>query len=309
MSDALKTLMKQPFWVITLLIGVLLVVLPCVTVDKSYVWETHAPQTYWLLGLGLVLVLFSALAYWLAQVTGPAGAGNAGVDTSAVKESKGVMWTTIGGCEVRVTYGRIESYEAGAGTAVILPCNEYFDERSIRDTRTALGAYVARTFDGQVPDFIALVAQECRKRLNGVEQQRTDAEREVSFGAGKCLLLTRPLGRSTPIALVSTTTQRAGEGLVARSSHLFDGLRDLAAKLADERIAEITMALLGGGGLNEPLALMGLLLAATETIRYGQGGQRLKRVTIVLFKPDGNRAPAVEPGVARRALALIGWKG
>jgi hypothetical protein len=108
---------------------------------------------------------------------------------------------------------------------------------------------------------------------------------------------------------VSTTTQRAGEGLVARSSHLFDGLRDLASKLADERIAEITMALLGGGGLNEPLALMGLLLAVTETIRYGQGGQRLKRVTIVLFKPDGNRAPAVEPGVARRALALIGWKG
>jgi hypothetical protein len=312
MIDVLKTLAKQPFWVITLVIGAVLVALPCVTVDKSFRWESHPPNTYWLLGVGLALVLLSALAYGFTLVQGAAGAAGeaGGADLSAVKQSKGMLWTSVGSCEIRVTYGRIETHELAPGSAVVLPCNEYFDDRSVRDLRTALGSYVVRVFDGQAADLVALVAQECRKRLGeGVEQQKTEDERELSFGAGRCLLLGKPLGRSVPMALVSTTTQRVGQGMVARFSYLFDGMRELVARLADERISEITMPLLGGGGLNEPLALMGLLLAITETVRYGQGGQRMKRVTIVLFKPDGNRAAAVDPAVARRALGLIGRAG
>jgi hypothetical protein len=306
MMGALKTLMKQPFWVITLLIGVALVTLPCVTVDRDFHMQSHPPTTYWLLGVGLVLVLLSALAYGFALVIGPTAAAEGGADPSlaAVRELKGDLWTKISNCEIRVTYGRIESCEIHPGTAVVLPCNEYFDERSMRDRRTSLGSYVARKFDGQIAQFVELVGSECRNQLSGIEQQKTDTERKLSFGPGRCLLLAKPLGSSVPVALVSTTTERAGEGVVARFSHLFEGLRELAAKLSAERISEITTPLLGGGGLNEPLALMGLLLAATETIRYGQG-HRLRRLTLVLFKPDAQQTPRVEPIVARRALALI----
>lgn len=142
----------------------------------------------------------------------------------------------------------------------------------------------------------------------GAEQQKTHEKRAASFGAGRCLLLVKPLGHSVPVALVSTTTQRAGQGLSAQISYMFDGMRELVTRLADERINEVVMPMLGTGhgGIDAPLALVGLLLAVAEAARYGQGGQRPKRVTIVLFKKDASSPAEVNPVVVRRALALIG---
>jgi hypothetical protein len=315
MIDVLKTLARQPYWVIALVLGVGLVASACITVDKEFYWSTHPPSTLWLPGIGIVLLLLSFLAFAYTFISDRKDTANnllGGLDLTAVKESNGVHWTAVSGCEIRVEYGRIENYEPDAGTAIVLPCNEYFDDRCVGDTRTALGAYVNRVFDGHAPEFVSLVSEECRKKLGvGVEQQKTDDERAVSFGAGRCLLLTKPVGRSISVALVSTTTQRAGHGLASRISYLFDGMRDLVAKLADARINEIMMPVLGGGkgGIDAPLALVGLLLAVAEAARYGQGGQRLKRVTIVVFKRDQQNPPSIDPIVVRRALALIGSRG
>src|SRR5262249_40140788 len=135
-----------------------------------------------------------------------------------------------------------------------------------------------------------------------------DDERAESFGPGRCVLLIKPLNRSVSVALVSTTTQRAGEGLSARISYLFDGMREMVTRLADARLKEVTMPILGSGhgGIDPPLAFVGLLLALAEAARYGQGGQRLRRVTIVVFKPEPNGSAVVDKLVVRRALALIG---
>jgi len=124
------------------------------------------------------------------------------------------------------------------------------------------------------------------------------------------VLLLRPLGRSSPVALVSTTTQRAGQGLAARISYLFDGMRELVARLADARLNDVMMPILGAGhgGINTPLAFVGLLLAVAEAAEYGQGGQRLRRVTVVVFKRDAGTPAQVERVVIRRALALIGTR-
>jgi len=80
------------------------------------------------------------------------------------------------------------------------------------------------------------------------------------------------------VALVSTTTQRAGEGLSSRISYLFDGMRALVERLADARLTEVVMPLMGAGHghIEKPLALVGLLLAIAEVARYGQGSQRLR---------------------------------
>ncbi|MGO9995380.1 MAG: hypothetical protein ACLPTF_23080 [Steroidobacteraceae bacterium] len=313
MLDVLKTLAKQPYWTVALVLGSGLVALPCLTVDKGF--QVHPPTTYWPIGVGLCLLLLSGLAFGYTLVLKRAevvSGASGGLDLTAVKERNGVLWTTIDGCEIRCVYGRVEDQVSEPGTGVVLACNEYFDDRCVGDTSTALGAYVNRVFDGQATEFVSLVAQECRKKLGtGTEQQKTDDERALSFGAGRCLLLSKPLGRSVPLALVSTTTQRAGYGLAARISYLFDGMREVVAKLADFRINEIVMPVLGGGkgGIDAPLALVGLLLALAEAARYGQGGQRLKRVTVVVFKRDEQAPPAVDPVVVRRALALIGSRG
>jgi hypothetical protein len=156
---------------------------------------------------------------------------------------------------------------------------------------------------------MSFAKQECKRKLGqGTEQQKTEETRAESFGPGRCVLLMEPLKRSLPVALVSTTTQRAGQGLACRISYLFDGLRELAMRLADARLNEITMPILGAGhgGINPPLALVGLLLAVAEASRYGDGRQCMKKVTIVVFKRDANSLPQVDPVVVRRALALVG---
>jgi hypothetical protein len=81
-----------------------------------------------------------------------------------------------------------------------------------------LGAYVNRNFPAKIPEFIALSKEECKRRFGaGVEQQKTADERAVSFGPGRAVLLLKPLGHPVPVGLVSTTTQRCGQGLAARA--------------------------------------------------------------------------------------------
>jgi hypothetical protein len=62
----------------------------------------------------------------------------------------------------------------------------------------------------------------------------------------------------------------------------------------------------GHGGVYAPLALVGLLAAIAEVARYGQGAQRLRKVTIILYKRDQKSTADIAEVVVRRALALIG---
>lgn len=309
--DTLKALFKQPYWVIALVLGVGLVASPCVTIDKDYHWATHPPSTLVPVvpGIGLLILSVLAFGYSLSTKKKNEEGKGAGLDLARARENNGVMCTTVSGCEICVLSGRLQDYAPDAETVIVLPCNEYFDDRCAGDTKSALGAYVNRAFDGQVEAFISLVKDECRKKLGqGVEQQKTDDERAQSFGAGQCLLLRKPLGRSVTLALVSTTTQRAGQGLAARISYLFDGMREMVARLADARLTEVAMPILGAGHgrIDPPLAFVGLLLAVSEAARYGQGGQRLRKVTIIVFKRDTETPAEVDQAVVRRALALVG---
>ena len=310
MLDLLKALARQPWWLVVLVLGAMLVVLPTVTIrnDKGYALSTHPPTTFVPVGLGVFLIAVSIVGVWLTyRRTSPSAAG-AGLDLSRVAERDGALCTVVSDCEIRVVNGRIEQY-AHRGGVVALPCNEYFDDRCVDDTSSALGAYANTTFQGQVPAFLSLMKEEAAKRLGaGVEQRKTRDELGVSFGTGRCLLLQKPLGRSTHVAMISTTTQRAEEGLSSRISYLFDGMRSLVAQLADARLSDVVLPLMGSGHghIEKPLALVGLLLAIAEVAHYGQGSQRLRRVTVVVFQRDEKSLPEVDRSVVQRALALIG---
>jgi hypothetical protein len=315
MLDVLKALVKQPYWAVALILGAALVAFPCVTIDKDNHWATHPPSTLVPVSIGIALLLPSSAAFGLTLVwSRPVRAEEAGAgpDLTRVHESDGVLSATAGSCEIRVVQGRIEDCVHASGAAIVLPCNEYFDDHCVNDTRSALGAYVNRVFDGQVTGFVSLIRDECKRKLGaGTEQQKTDDERATSFGPGHCLLLIAPLGRSNPVALVSTTTQRAGEGLAARISYLFEGMHRLVSCLADARLNEVAMPVLGAGhgGIDTPLALVGLLLAVAEATRYGRGRRPLRKVTIVVFRKDANSPADVDQAVVRRALALVGSRG
>jgi hypothetical protein len=305
-----KTLLKQPFSVIALILGVLLVVLPYVQIDKDNHLTSHPRTSDMPVGVGIALLVVAAIAFALTvrekrKDTGAA----AGLDLSKVKEKDGEMSTCVSGCEIRVVQGLLENFASESDGVVVLPCNEYFDDKCAGDTKSSLGAYVNRAFEGSVDEFVSLVKNECREKLGpATSQQKTEAIRGDSYSAGRCLLLLNPLRRRTPVALVSTTTQRTGQGLASQISFLFAGMRELVTKLADARLNEVVMPVMGGGHgrIDPPLALVGLLLAVAEAARYGQGGQRLRKATIVVFKRDSHTPPQVDPTVVRRALALIG---
>ena len=127
----------------------------------------------------------------------------------------------------------------GNSSAIVLPCNEYFDDECARDPKSALGAYVNCIFCDQVDAFISLCKEEAKRRLGvGTEQQKTFDTRAPSFGPGKSILIRRPLGRGLPVVLVSTTTQRFGQGLTGKASYIFEGVCELVAQMQDARLEE-----------------------------------------------------------------------
>lgn len=230
----------------------------------------------------------------------------AGLDPKLVTENERAISTQVAGCEIITVAGRIEDYPAGDQTAAVLPCNEYFDDECAFDTGSALGAYVSRTFPGRVEDFMCHVKSECVTRLGpGVERQKKSQTCALSYGAGRALLMRGVLGSSVPIALLSTTTQRAGQGLLSRASFVFEAVCELVTCLADERLNHILTPILGAGhgGMDRSTAFVILVLALSEAIRYVPG-RPLRSATIVNFRTDEKSPTQVDPVIVRRALAL-----
>lgn len=232
-------------------------------------------------------------------------------NTSNVWECAGGFRASVGASEISIVAGRIEEHPVGPDAVVALPCNEYFEDQCTSDTRTALGVYITRQCAEHASTFSELVKLQCRSRFGvGTTQQKTLEESGVSHGPGRAILVPDPSKRSAGIVLVSTTTQRAGRGLAARMSYVFDGVRELFELLADKRITEVVMPVLGSGhgGIDPPLALAGLVLALAEAARYGPDRQQRKKITIVVFQRAKNDPPDVAPDGIRKALELVSNK-
>ena len=308
MKEVFKFLSKQPVWILGMILGTALTALPCVTIDKDNHFNSHPPSTLIPVAIGLALIVFSIFSFFFVSVRKSQGE-ESGLDFTLLEEDGSAVQTTVSGCTIRVIEGRIEEHANSRDIAVALPCNEYFDDGCVEDTRSALGSFVARAFDGRASEFVALSLAECRNRLGpGTIRPKSEGKQAISFGFGQCILLRQPFGCLGSVALVSTTTQRSGEGLASRISYLFSGIDQLTSRLADARLNEVVMPIFGAGhgGVAPPMALVGLLLALAEAARYGQGGKRLRRATVVVFKATSEGKPQVDRVVVRRALALVG---
>ena len=83
----------------------------------------HAPaNNYWLVAVGIALLILSGFAFGYSLLSARETKKNdigGGIDLARVKESKGALWTIVGGCEIRVISGRIEVCEGAPGFAIV----------------------------------------------------------------------------------------------------------------------------------------------------------------------------------------------
>jgi hypothetical protein len=109
--EVLKALIKQPYWVISLVLGAAFLALTCVTVDKDSHWSTHPPGTLWLAIVGIALLVLSVAGFGLTLWRrGDLGAGGLeGLDPKRVKKCGTALCTNVAGCEIRVVKGGLRN--------------------------------------------------------------------------------------------------------------------------------------------------------------------------------------------------------
>lgn len=227
--------------------------------------------------------------------------------TSGITGTNEECRTLIGRTEVLVHFGDIGSCDSkDAGAVVALPANEFFDDDCIRDTRSALGAYMASVFPNAVGEIQKLIAQKLANAPSELVEREHD-ERARSYGVAKCLCLKNALSSGRNVMFVSVTTKRAGVGLRSEARYLFAAMKALCQAMNDARFTDLFLPLMGAGhgGLEPELALLYLLLSTKAVIEDRSGGGHLRSVTIVVFQKDEHTAPAIHPDVVRRMLSLV----
>jgi len=213
----------------------------------------------------------------------------------------------IGRTEVCVQFGDIRSCDSkDPGTVVALQANEFFDDECIRDTRSALGAYMASAFPDAIGEIQRLIAQKLANSPSELVEREPD-ERARSYGVAKCVCLKDALSSGRNVMFVSVTTKRAGIGLRSEARYLFAAMKAVCQAMNDGRFTNLFLPLMGSGhgGLEPELALLYLLLSTKAVIDDRSGGGHLRSVTIVVFRKDERTASNIHPDVVRRMLSLV----
>jgi O-acetyl-ADP-ribose deacetylase (regulator of RNase III) len=209
----------------------------------------------------------------------------------------------IGESSITVVLGRLEqSITDPSQVLVVLPANEYFNDRCINDPRSALGAFVQTKFPGKTREFESLVHFALREKPS-----RTDlvgGKTLEAYGLGTTVFMDRPLNETHRILLAAATTERQGEGLRGDVTALFTIVREANRVAKENRLSEVVLPMIGAGhgSICPDHALIVQLLAWSELI-YSHPGQKLA-VRIVIFRADATAKPEVGLKSIARLMAV-----
>ncbi len=214
--------------------------------------------------------------------------------------------TSLRGGKLRVSFGRIEDCDTTIdGSVVVLPANEFFDDACFNDSKSSLGAYFAKHFGDATTEVRSLIAKDLRQSQPSAVE-RESKQFDASYGVGRCVYLPQPLGTTSRIILVSTTTMRSGEGLQAEPHFVFAAIRAIAKTMSLNRLSIAYMPLLGSGYgvLSKELALLYMILAIKKTAADGGHGLHYKSVKLVVFQPDADSEPDISEDGVRAIIAM-----
>jgi Domain of unknown function (DUF6430) len=301
MSELWKFLTKGPKAIIALVISAILLFLADFDLGFSPLslhraafadrWLAVGAVLFFLLGVGILIGPYIPdLLPWRlprAPVTRIDGG-------YAVQANKG---------QIVVLFGKLDEMLTPISEAlVVLPANEYFDDECIRDTGSSLGSFVQKHFPRKETQFLGCV----RERLPEPQARilKMEAELADSFGVGTTAFLDRPLGTTWRLLVAAVTSQRAGLGLQADVATLFRVVTEVGKTMADRRINEVFLPLLGAGhgGLQPRTSLFCLTLGFADLMCH-RGAHEIRKVTIVVYRQSVTSDPAVPEKNVRRILA------
>jgi Domain of unknown function (DUF6430) len=184
---------------------------------------------------------------------------------------------------------------------VVLPANEYFNDKCITDTRSALGAYVNSKFPGRAHKLEAEISSALRGRsystviIDGLPQR--------AYGLGTVAYLDRALGENAHLLIAAATTERPGEGLKGDLAAIVQIVQESCSTARDRRLATVSMPLIGAGhGAIKPSRSLLLLLVSWAEVLYAHAGQRLA-VNVVVFRQDASSEPDVRANEVHHLMA------
>ena len=151
--------------------------------------------------------------------------------------------------EVHIDFGVLqELYSPIDGPAVVLPANEFFDDRCFNDVHTVAGAFIRAVFDAsQAGNLKSVVAQKLESyNFECIERQNKEILR--SYGTGTCIFVDHPFGTPHRVILGAVATDREDTGLRTEMASIFQVMHGVHQIVAKERnISTIYIPLLGAG--------------------------------------------------------------
>ncbi len=296
------TILKQKYHIILLTLGFLLVVSSLFEIkDISKFNISRSPTPiYILFMLGVLLILASVVSFLFTEDA----IGWSWLHPAKVKSTDNGYSVTLGQAVLNVIYGRIEDFSTDKESSVIiLPANEYFDDECINDKHSSLGAYIQSKF----PNQIQAIQQEVHAEIQSMPSKEVEKKSGIfqhSYGVGKCIFLDSPLSSTHKIILAAVTSQRAGQGLRAEISFIFESVNEAYRIMCDKRLWKVYCPLLGAGHgcLKTEVALFTLVLAWSEILCKPLGPHI--EINIIVFKSDEKAKPKPNPKVIKRILRL-----
>jgi O-acetyl-ADP-ribose deacetylase (regulator of RNase III) len=265
-----------------------------------------ANPVYSLYILGIFIVLASIAIYLLESEID----SSSNVSLNWLKQNKIIRLddgfsSTINQSEIRVIFGKIEEIKTVSDDSlIVLPTNEFFDDECIRDTKSSLGAFIQTKYPNQISQLQDLIS----KQLEILQSHSVEKEAKVfkqSYGVGTAIFLDSPLESKQKLLLIAVTTKRAGEGLRAEMSYIFQVVNEIQRIMADKRLNSVYIPVIGSGhgGLRKESALFGMLLAASDVMKRPYG-HHIEKFSIVIFRAEDKEKPSISPNIAKKLLRI-----
>lgn len=290
-----KGLEKVPFQVLGLFLGFLLIIAGYFNIKelKSFNIIPYSEPIYFLIGIGAVVIIASFFKDGFTL-------SSSSINKAKILSIENGFSTKFKNSSINVLFGRLEVVSDKIDhSLVILPANEFFDDKCIDDKRSALGAYIQEKFKNQSLQINSLISEQL-KVMESTVVEKTEGVHQQSYGTGTGVLLNKPLGTDKAILLVAVTTQRAAVGLRGEISFLFQSMKTVQQVAADNRHDSVCLPLMGAGhgGVDSKASLLATLLAVLEIISI-DGGHHIKNFNIVVFQPDEKSMPIIEKNIVK----------